>query len=245
MFKVCWVVMLISVCFFAEAKQKKLVACVDEHPPYQYIAEVPYGKHITALKVLADVLGKELTFVKSPNIARCLSFLNTGDVDVIAGLNITKKRKEFTFYAPFKLADELTVISRKDITINGYNDLKGKIIGVSRGASYFAKFDYDDTLNKVAIQNDIIGLSMILKKRIDLILANPSVLNEINKNSDYKALKASKIALGEDFSKVTYFGFSIKNNLGLSQEKITSLVKEAFDKGRFILPEEVKKLGVK
>jgi len=240
MFKLFWVVILISSSFNTEAKQKELVACVDEHPPYQYIAEVPYGKHITALEVLAEVLGKELTFVKSPNIARCLSFLNTGDVDVIAGLNITKKRKEFTFYAPFKSADEVTAISRKDITINDYNDFKGKIIGVPRGATYFAKFDNDNTLNKVAIQNEIVGLSMILKQRIDLILAHPGILNESNENNAYKALKASKIVLGEDFSKVTYFGFSIRNKLNLSQEKITSLIKNAFEEGRFKLPEEVK-----
>ena len=240
MYKLIAVVLLFSCCFFTEAKQNQLVACVDEHPPYQYIADVPYGKHITALKILAEVLGKELTFVKSPNIARCLSFLNAGHVDVIAGLNITKQRQEFTFYAPFKLADELTAISRKEIIINDYNDFKGKLIGVPRGAIYFAKFDNDDSLNKVAIQNEIVGLSMILKNRIDLILAGPDILNIDPDNKGYKMLKASKIALGEDFAKVTYFGFSIRNKLAMSQDKITSLVKDAFDKGRFKLSEQAK-----
>ncbi len=240
MYKLIAVVLLFSCCFFTKAKQNKLVACVDEHPPYQYIADVPYGKHITALEILAEVLGKQLTFVKSPNIARCLSFLNAGHVDVIAGLNITKQRQEFTFYAPFKLADELSAISRKDVIINDYNDFKGKIIGVPRGAVYYDKFDNDLSLNKVAIQNEIVGLSMILKNRIDLILAGPDILNTDPDNKGYKKLKASKINLGEDFANVTYFGFSIRNNLAMSQEEITSLVKEAFEQGRFKLPEQVK-----
>lgn len=238
MLKSILVILLSSICFFAEAKRNSLVACIDEHPPYQYLAEIPYGKHISALRILADVLNKELTFVRSPNIARCLSFLNTGYVDVIAGLNITKERSKFTFYAPFKLADGLTAISRKNMIINEYSDLADKIIGVPRGATYFAKFDNDNTLNKVSIQNEIAGLSMILKQRIDLILANENLLNMGQEDLDYKALKASKIELGEDFSKVTYFGFSIKNKLEMSQQEIISAVQEAFKKGRFILSED-------
>jgi polar amino acid transport system substrate-binding protein len=240
MYKLLAALLLFLGCFLTEAKQNKLVACVDEHPPYQYIADVPYGKHITALEILAEVLGKQLTFVKSPNIARCLSFLNAGSVDVIAGLNITKQRQEFTFYAPFKLADQLTAVSKKNITINKYSDFKGKIIGVPRGATYFAKFDNDDTLNKVAIQNEIVGLSMILKNRIDFMLGGPELLNIAPENEGYKALKASKINLQEDFSNITHFGFSVRNKLAMSQEEITSLVKEAFEKGRFKLPEQAK-----
>jgi len=113
MFKIILILFIFSVSFFSEAKLKNLVACIDEHPPYQYLGEVPHGKHISALKVLADVLDKNLIFIQSPNIARCLSFLNTGYVDVIAGLNITKERNKFTFYAPFKLADGLTAITKK------------------------------------------------------------------------------------------------------------------------------------
>ncbi len=238
MLKSILVILLFSICFFSEATSKSLVACIDEHPPYQYLAEIPYGKHISALRILADVLNKELTFVRSPNIARCLSFLNTGYVDVIAGLNITKERSKFTFYAPFKLADGLTAISRKNMTINEYSDLADKIIGVPRGATYFAKFDNDDTLNKVSIQNEVVGLSMILKQRIDLILANENILEMGQEGSNYNALKASKIELGEDFSKVTYFGFSMKNKLEMSQQEIISAVQEAVKKGRFILSED-------
>jgi glycine betaine/choline ABC-type transport system substrate-binding protein len=79
---------------------------------------------------------------------------------------------------------------------------------------------------------------MILKQRIDLILANENILNMGPENIDYNALKATKIELGEDFSKITYFGFSIKNKLEMSQQKIISAVKEAFKKGRFILSED-------
>jgi polar amino acid transport system substrate-binding protein len=236
MLKFTLILLFFSASLFSEAKQLKLVACIDDHPPYQYLGENPYGTHISALKTLAKVLEKKIVLIQSPNFARCVAFLRTGYVDVVAGLNQTEERKEYAFFAPFKLADKLTVITRKDLTIDKYNDFTGKIIGIPRGATYFTKFDNDETLNKISIQNERVGLALLVKNRIDLMIANHDVLDLHFEDITKSELKASPINLDEHRTKYTYFGFSEKNNLDLSKEEITSTIKKAFEKGRFILP---------
>lgn len=218
---------------FSQAQSKALVACIDDHPPYQYLGSKPHGLHISALEVLASVLKKELIFVQSPNFARCVAMLKKGDVDVVAGLTPTAQRKKFALYAPFKSADKLKVISKEGIVINTYNDLKGKIIGVSRGASYFPRFDNDDTLDKISVQSDRIGLSLLLKDRIDLIMLNPVVLETLHEEINNAKLKVSPIALEELRNKKTFFGFSKHHKLELSDKELLYKVKSAYQKGAF------------
>lgn len=233
MYRLFVALIFLPICFFASANEKELVACIDDHPPYQYLGDPPYGTHVAALFILADVLDRELAFIQSPNFARCVALLRAGYVDVIAGLNKTEERGNFAFYAPFKLADKLTVITREGITVNTYEDFKGKIIGIPRGSSYFYKFDNDKTLNKVSIQSERVGLSLIVKERIDLILASPGVLSLHVKDITKNELAMSAIELDQHRSKVTYFGFSKKNTLQLSEQEITAAVKEAFENGVF------------
>jgi polar amino acid transport system substrate-binding protein len=218
---------------FTHAQSKVLVACIDDHPPYQYLGTKPHGTHISALEVLADVLGKELTYVQSPNFARCVAMLKKGNVDVIAGLNQTEKRKNFAFYAPFKAADELKVISKEGLIINTYNDFKGKIIGVSRGSAYFPRFDNDDTLDKISVQSDRIGISLLLKNRIDLVMLNPAILEIHSEEINNTKLKVSPIALEELRNNMTFFGFSKLNKLNLSEKELLNKVSVAYQKGTF------------
>lgn len=218
---------------FTQAQNKALVACIDDHPPYQYLGDTPHGTHITALEVLADVLDKKLAFIQSPNFARCVAMLKNGDVDVIAGLNKTEERAKFAFYAPFKAADALRVISKESITINTYEDFKGKIIGVARGSLYFPRFDKDTTLDKISVQNNRIGFSMLLKNRIDLIMLSPVALEAHYEEINNTKLKVSPIELEEVRNNVTLFGFSKLHKLEMSSTELVNKVTSAYENGTF------------
>jgi len=224
--------LLIFLCL-PNAQSKELVACIDDHPPYQIVAEKPYGLHISALNVLAEVLDKQPTFIKAPNFARCIVLLKQGQVDVIAGLNPSPERDEFSFYTPFKAADDLRVLSKESITIKTYGDFHGKIIGVARGDSYFPRFDNDKELKKITIQNVRIGFSLLLKNRIDLIMASPATLKTLSKELDDANLKVSPIKLSEMRNKETRFGFSKAHKLGLTNQEIINKVQLAYQQGRF------------
>jgi polar amino acid transport system substrate-binding protein len=226
-------ILLLTFLLCPNAHSTELVACIDDHPPYQVIAEKPYGTHINALEVLADVLNKQLKFIKSPNFARCVVFLKQGQVDVIAGLNPSTERDKFSFYTPFKPADDLRVLSKEGITITKYDDLKGKIIGISRGTSYFPRFDNDNELKKITMQSDRIGFSLLLKNRVDLILVSPVMLKTLSEELNTENLKISPIKLSEMRNKETNFGFSKLHKLGLSSQEIIDKVHKAYKQGRF------------
>lgn len=105
--------------------------------------------HISQHSKYLQMYYKKTHIYKLPNFARCVALLKKGQVDVIAGLNPSPERDEFSFYAIFKAADELRVVSKEGITINDYSDFHGKIIGISRGASYFPRFDNNKKLKKL------------------------------------------------------------------------------------------------
>ena len=216
---------------FSYAKSGDILACIDDHPPYQVLAEKPYGTHISALEILANVLDKKLIFIRSTNFARCVALLKSGEVDVIAGLNINDERKQFAFYAPFKYADERIVISTKDIHITDYQDFTGKIIGIPRGTTYFKKFDEDTSLNKVSIHTIRTGLELLRKKRIDMIITSAQVVNTLVGDINKDKLKISRISLVDDNK--TFFGFSKKNKLNLTSQDVIKLTTKAFEAGAF------------
>lgn len=218
---------------FSQAKSNELVACIDDHPPYQYLGKNPHGLHITALKTLSNVLETDLKFVQSPNFARCVAMLKKGDIDVIAGLNPTAQRSKFAFYAPFKAADTLKIISKKGISINSFEDFKGKIIGVSRGEVYFPRFDNDDSLDKISVQNSRIGFSLLLKDRIDLIMISQVKLEALKKEIQNVNLNISPIALSELRNKKTFFGFSKLNKLNFSNKELVKIITNAYEQGVF------------
>lgn len=215
----------------ANAAKDSLIACIDEHPPYQILGEQPKGLHIDALHKLSTLLAKNITFIQSPNFARCVALLERGEVNVIAGLNPTEERKRFAFFAPFKQADSLKVISKQEITIKSYDDFKNKIIGVSRGTLYFHRFDQDKELDKIEMQNDRIGLSLLQKQRIDLMMVSPALLEMFAKDIKNANLKISPITLEELRNKETFFGFSKKRTK--EQALIIKKVTRAYHNGFF------------
>ena len=125
------------------------------------------------------------------------------------------------------------MLSKEGITITKYDDLKGKIIGISRGTSYFPRFDNDNELKKITMQSDRIGFSLLLKNRVDLILVSPVMLKTLSEELNTENLKISPIKLSEMRNKETNFGFSKLHKLGLSNQEIIDKVQKAYKKGRF------------
>lgn len=212
-----------------------ITACIDEHPPYQLLTEPPSGIHIEALKVLAQQLDRQLIMVESPNFARCVALLKLGRVDVIAGLNKNPERQKFAFYAPYKLEEELVLISKQGVSHNQLDSLSKKIIGVPRGTTYFAKFDNNNRLTKIAIPSVKAGIELVIKDRIDLIITSQLVAKNLIEQTDAAKLKVSVIPREDKEDNLSYFGFSKRNNLGLTQQQVISVTTDAFNQGLFAI----------
>lgn len=231
--KYAFILFALGLSVTANAKSKDITACIDDHPPYQVLGDTPSGIHIAALHKLASLLELNLKFVQSPNFARFVALLENGDVDVIAALTPLPERKNFAFFTPFKSADSLRVISKDGIQISSYYDFKDKVIGVSRGVRYFTRFDHDEWLQKIEIQNVRIGFSLLKKNRIDLIMVSPAMIDTFSKEIQEANLKVSPIALEEMRNKETFFGFSKVNKLGITEAEIQQKVLQAYQSGYF------------
>jgi len=218
---------------FCMAKHDYMIACIDNYPPYQYVGPPPHGVHINALKKLAQTLKKKVRYIESPNIARCEKMIENGEVDVIAGFIVNKERQAFAFYAPYKKLDEHVILSYKSNSISDYQSLKGKIIGVPRGTRYFKKFDEDRALNKVQVQNISTGIQMLLRKRIDAIIVSRTIDIEYMTKKSKENLKMTVLEPEYESDKISYFGFSKLNKLGLSQNEIINRTTQAFKQGKF------------
>ncbi|MEW6983921.1 substrate-binding periplasmic protein [Colwelliaceae bacterium 6471] len=222
-------------CFapFCFSKSGYMVACIDDYPPYQYLDSPPHGIHVTALSNLAKVFNKKIQFIESPNFARCVQLLKTGEIDVIAGLNKNSDREKFAFYAPYRIEEDHVVISKKTSDISDYQSIKDKIIGVPRGTTYFKKFNDDTALNKVPIQSIRIGIELIIRNRIDVIITSKSVANLLIDDITSANLKATLIKQNNNKEEVSYFGFSKLNKLNLLPPEIINRTTQAFKQGKF------------
>jgi polar amino acid transport system substrate-binding protein len=58
-----------------------------------------------------------------------------------------------------------------ELEINSYQDLAGKRIAVMRGAAHFPRFDNDKTLIKVEALSENNAFEMLLKNRVELVIA--------------------------------------------------------------------------
>lgn len=212
---------------------KSLVACIDDHPPYQILEPKPHGVHINALKKLATLLARDITFINAPNFARCVKMLEMGHVDVIAGLNKTKERDAYAFYAPYKVEEPLVVITKVDTNIKNYHSLYNQLIGVPRGTLYFDKFDNDLAITKVPVKDVEAGIKMLKKERLEAVITSRLVAHALLEKIQAANLKTTEIKREGATSNISYFGFSKRHKIGLSEEQIISKVTHAFEQGLF------------
>lgn len=225
-----WLALVLLSIFLVVGKVEaiELRACLDHYPPYQDLKGVPSGVHITALYRLARALNKELTLLESPNFARCLAMLKSGEADVVAGALKTPERNEFAFFVPFRFTDKLVAISKWNSGINSVDDFYGKIIGVPRGAKYFHKFDNSSSLHKISIPSVAAGIALVLKERIDIVMTSDRIADTQIPLSQQSKLKVTFIQRSAEEHPKSYFAFSRYNTLKLSEDEISSLTEQTF-----------------
>jgi polar amino acid transport system substrate-binding protein len=119
------------------ARGKIVVATSFSTPPYGMTdAELkPVGFDIALANMIAKDLGVELELKDVASQAR-IPTLTAGEADiVISSFGITAERAKTVMYSNSIYVDTQTILSRKDVTFNSYEDLVGKNIGVTRGST--------------------------------------------------------------------------------------------------------------
>ncbi|MBE0344798.1 hypothetical protein PPEP_a2460 [Pseudoalteromonas peptidolytica F12-50-A1] len=158
---------------------QQINVAVDHAPPYSIIAE--NGKvHGLILDILEIIrvqsnIDYQINTVPCP-FSRCMRLLAQGEVDVMGGLIKTPQRDkviDFVDPAYMALTSSFVFYARRDsnIEVEQYSDLYTNRIAVMRGGVFYPRFDADRQLNKVPVFSERVAFDLLLKGRVDLVIA--------------------------------------------------------------------------
>ncbi len=134
----------------------------------------PRGIVIDVMKYIEKETGDKFTFNLLP-LARAIESAENGDMGIIGFSKTSKRLEKFDYSEEPLYIDEVVLVVKKgkEFQFNNMDDLKGKKIGVARGASYGEAYD-------VAVANKVFEpvpgtlptqqLAMLLSDRLDAVL---------------------------------------------------------------------------
>ncbi|HEU5140641.1 MAG TPA: transporter substrate-binding domain-containing protein [Bacillales bacterium] len=148
------------------------------------------GYDVEVAREVAKRIDMEPKFVPTPWKSMFAS-LNSKRFDMIANqVGITKERKEnYAFSVPYTYSGARVIVNKDNTTIKGIEDLKGKVVGTTRGSNY-AKYAKEAGA-KVKYYK---GIGQVLKdlslKRVDAALNDRLfILTELDESKfDVKAV---------------------------------------------------------
>lgn len=156
-----------TVSFLAESANQRIKAGISP--------EFINGADAKVLKYLAQQLQVEIEFVPMP-LARRLQAIKENKLDILINLTRTQAReKDMIFLDPAyaSLRYGFFKLKENSATINSYQDLVGKTVGVIRKSKYFEPFDNDDGITRFPVATIKKNIELLLHKRIDAFIYYP------------------------------------------------------------------------
>lgn len=132
----------------------------------------PNGLHAKYLRYIADKLNVKLNLSTMP-FARRVQEVRNGNLDIIVGIQQTEDRKdEFIYIEPYyeTLSYRFFTLKDNQASINFFEDLQQKLVGVNKHSKYFPAFNQSDEIFKVNVVNLKQNIQLLMKKRIDLFI---------------------------------------------------------------------------
>ncbi|GGD59216.1 substrate-binding periplasmic protein [Lacimicrobium alkaliphilum] len=226
--------LILTLIAFASYGQDTLVACLDEFPPYQMLETPPRGEHVAALDQLADELEMELQFVTEPGFSHCIKRIENGTADVIAGILDRAERSHFLHHLPMREDTAYIFATRTDApSINSYADLSNRLIAVSEGVYYFDKFDNDDSLQKIPLNDVHHAYKLLLAGRVDTVISSMENLSAIYAGDPQLKTKIKVQPYSYQLNRIVYFGLSKKSSHARNIKEFRAIAEKAFNEGKF------------
>ncbi len=131
------------------------------------------GAYTEIVRELARRLGRPLLIIDCP-LKRCLKMLETGDADLVIGVQQSPERQRYLQYlaTPYRRSSSdrvFLVRTGQARRITRYDDLLGLRIGVKQGSEYFDRFDEDGRLAKDPAPNNEASLRKLMLGRVDVV----------------------------------------------------------------------------
>lgn len=198
----------------AVGEESQLNIGMTNRAPWSFVSKegVKKGIDVEIVKEIEKRLGVKINIQFFP-WKRCLHMLQEGEIDLIARFSKTADREKFSYYIkpPYtKDAIVFYVKTDSDITINSYEELSGKTIGLLRGNAYAQKFDSDTELLKEPVDSKEQLFKMLESGRVDVVaIYEISSLYYLSSNGLNNLFRPVKFKLQR--SDADFFGFSRKS----------------------------------
>ncbi len=171
-------VSLMFLCVYGLAYGDELLIIGDDSSPPKY-----YLENGTPKGFIVDIVVWCLQDMKEPYTVKLYPWkrayqMALGGEGAIIGLSINSERlKIFDYSEPLYYDDLIVVVKKgKEFPFQSIPDLKGKIIGVSRGTSYGDVFDQavaDKIFTIYEVTQQVQAVKMVAADRLDAILIGP------------------------------------------------------------------------
>ena len=173
-----------------------------------------FFKETEGIKYFVDDLIEELSLrsklsfvsVNAP-IKRCIQMMISGEIDFMSSIHVTAERSNYIdFLFVTEGFSKIVFYTRKDDGdwFNDYSDLQGKTVGTNVGFSYFDKFDLDDSVKKLKVNDSKQLPKMLAAGRLDayvtydgLMDVDVSVYPELTKASYLYDVTMSFLAISK------------------------------------------------
>lgn len=208
---------------------KIVLGTSPDYPPYEFIKEVDgkqtvVGFDVEIAKLIAKDLGVELE-IKEMEFKGLLSALQTGNVDIVlAGMTPDEERKKSVDFSNiyYTAVQKVVVRAEDKATIKSVDDLKGKKVGVQKGAiqEQIAAEQMPNSEAKALGKITDITLALKTKKVDAAIIEEPVAVSNVNANSD--------IAISDVVLKVEEAGSAVAFKKG--NKELVDAVNKTIDK---------------
>lgn len=192
------------------------------------------GPDEALLRAVAETLGTRIQLLEAP-FQRRLVMMKSGHIDLMTGLLRHPERESFIHFVapPYKTrSDTIFFVPRgKARTIQSYEDLRGKTIGVVRGLKYFQRFDRDKTLTTECVDQTVANFKKLILGRLDAVIqAEAHGIDVMNKMGLAGQMEIAEFRFSRP--KAVYLGISKASGLMGDIERVEPLIRRMIESGQ-------------
>lgn len=226
-------------CVFTPAllHAKDILVPVDDYPPWKIVHDGKIIGGIDLSLVSALLEGLDLTpQYKLRPWSRCLLMMKNGDGDLISGITMNKKRREYLTYLtpPYKTKSQKVLYVRRGMKkhLRSLGGMEQKRIGLLRGAKYFSAFHENDAIIKNETGTDLQGMKMVVAGRLDGFLMTKENGEYLVKENPQlaKSLETAQWEHSDDVE--VYFALSKRSDLIMRKNELEKRLKHLVDSGK-------------
>ncbi|WP_320034664.1 ABC transporter substrate-binding protein [Halarcobacter sp.] len=192
------------------------VQSLDDFPPFNFKEKGEFkGYSIDYFKLIGKYLGVNIKF-ETALWNEHLEDMKSGKLHIMPHVAISNARKEYIEYTDIKDIDYIpTLVVRKDLNINSFEDLKGKKVAMLRKSYLEGIFKkYYSSIDLVLVDSISEAISDVSNGKIDAAFGGLTLIQYLIKKNWFVNLKTININDMKYLEKIgLYVGVSKKNSI--------------------------------